>query len=629
MKGKLSIVSSHTPNHTMSSLPTKKRQSESATKQTEAKEVSSQQTSKEKGTTKGKITGESQTQKKRKRKENEKRAMSMPKKTKKKISSSRKDEQKSSSSATGSKAKATPSPESLASMESPSIESNKKEDTKQDRMRSRKNPSSSSQKKKNKRQRRKLKEKQKQRQQSAIDEAVRTATAALEQEKLKLQAERKKWEDGTHPELIQKQRKSLHTQPTSSPSSRQEQQQVSSAAGSEAVSIPRAESTATLAQIIMYNIMIDIVGDITREFAKVNQSRRKIQNLDNGVYKARAAIPTALDTLDIIKNRIFKAFFKAEATIARAEADTAGHGSIVGAPSINEGFGIKKPPPPSKEKRFSKYKLSKVDMPNYITVDSGAACSTGTTATHGVDRRTDPEGITIISATGHKRKSIAMDKYDLPMLPVEARGYRVFKKGDLSACFSVGEACDAGCEVRFQKHCCTFYKDGKVILEVPRDPQSRLWLIHPEIHKRNELVSENDIGNDKPSVNVGPAAAKPNSDEKVDTIRIDVVAGPYEGKYYELQPTSRSPAWVGRLSASDSQDLGISLPKDPMVSVIHGWFCYRDGRFYYFDPGSFNGTDINGDCCECRKQYELKPKGMIITVGQTAMKVTLLRRNEK
>jgi len=121
------------------------------------------------------------------------------------------------------------------------------------------------------------------------------------------------------------------------------------------------------------------------------------------------------------------------------------------------------------------------------------------------------------------------------------------------------------------------------------------------------------------------APPKPKNDGKPDTIHIDVVGGPYDGKFYDLQPKSRSHAWVGRSSSNKFKKSGISLPLDLEVSTTHGRFEYKQGKFYYQDTGSTNGTLINGEFCEPGQQYELKPKGMVITTGQTVMKVTLLR----
>ena len=121
---------------------------------------------------------------------------------------------------------------------------------------------------------------------------------------------------------------------------------------------------------------------------------------------------------------------------------------------------------------------------------------------------------------------------------------------------------------------------------------------------------------------VAPRAA---ANDKPDTIHIDVVDGPYNGKFYDLQPKTRSPCWLGRSSSAKFKDRGISLPLDLEVSTTHGKFEFKQGKFYYTDAGSTNGTRINGEECETNEAYELTAKGITILAGQTSMKVTLLK----
>ena len=114
-----------------------------------------------------------------------------------------------------------------------------------------------------------------------------------------------------------------------------------------------------------------------------------------------------------------------------------------------------------------------------------------------------------------------------------------------------------------------------------------------------------------------------NNSSKHDTIHIEVVAGPYEGKFFDLQPRPRSHCWLGRSSSAKFKDRGISLPLDLEVSTSHGKFEVKQGKFYYTDVASMNGTRINGKECEPNQPYELKAKGMTILAGQTTMKVTI------
>ena len=110
---------------------------------------------------------------------------------------------------------------------------------------------------------------------------------------------------------------------------------------------------------------------------------------------------------------------------------------------------------------------------------------------------------------------------------------------------------------------------------------------------------------------------------KPDTVHVDVLSGPNEGTFYDLQPKNRVHAWVGRSQGKKFKQKGISLPKDLEVSTSHGRFEYSRGKFFYTDVASTNGTRIDGEECEPNQPYEIST-GMTILVGQTALKVTLL-----
>lgn len=120
-------------------------------------------------------------------------------------------------------------------------------------------------------------------------------------------------------------------------------------------------------------------------------------------------------------------------------------------------------------------------------------------------------------------------------------------------------------------------------------------------------------------------SASATNNKKPDTIHIDLLGGPYEGAFFDLQPKSRSHAWIGRSSSAKFKDRGISLPQDLEISTSHGRFELKGGTFYYTDIASTNGSRINGEECEPNVPYELSETGMMILAGQTMMKVTLLR----
>ena len=124
-----------------------------------------------------------------------------------------------------------------------------------------------------------------------------------------------------------------------------------------------------------------------------------------------------------------------------------------------------------------------------IVVDSGASAHFGDEDTPGVERTHTTDSITMASATGDLRHSIAKDTFDLP-LARECLDYHVFRRGEIQRpLFSVGKACDAGYRVTFDNQKCTFTRDGTVQLTGYRDHRSGLYLLpknaHQEHHPRH------------------------------------------------------------------------------------------------------------------------------------------------
>jgi len=143
-------------------------------------------------------------------------------------------------------------------------------------------------------------------------------------------------------------------------------------------------------------------------------------------------------------------------------------------------------------------------------------------------------------------------------------------------------------------------------------------------------TSKRPTRNKKPTakvtaMNTASAASAPPLNSTPDTIHIDIVGGPYGGLFFDLQPKTRSHAWVGRSSSTKFKDRGISLPLDLEVSTSHGRFEFKQGIFYFTDVASTNGTRIDGKECVPNHPYKLTAKGMTILAGQTPMKVTLLK----
>ena len=97
---------------------------------------------------------------------------------------------------------------------------------------------------------------------------------------------------------------------------------------------------------------------------------------------------------------------------------------------------------------------------NSIAVDSGAADDFGSVDPTSNTLDDARGGMTLISATGDLRTSVATDDFDVP-LPSEGRNHHAFRQGDVQQPpLSVGKACDEGCdEVSFKRTHCSFLKD--------------------------------------------------------------------------------------------------------------------------------------------------------------------------
>ena len=110
-----------------------------------------------------------------------------------------------------------------------------------------------------------------------------------------------------------------------------------------------------------------------------------------------------------------------------------------------------------------------------IAVDSGASDHFGDVTTKGTNRRPAIAPVTMASATGDCRTSIATDTFDLP-LPTESLDFHVFNRGDVQRpLLSVGKICDNGCSVLFTAGHCYFLKDRRLLLEGNRDPHTGLY----------------------------------------------------------------------------------------------------------------------------------------------------------
>ena len=90
-----------------------------------------------------------------------------------------------------------------------------------------------------------------------------------------------------------------------------------------------------------------------------------------------------------------------------------------------------------------------------------------------------------------------------------------------------------------------------------------------------------------------PAASGPTRSNEIKYINIEVTEGTCEGKTYELQPKKRAACWLGRLVGKEFVEKGISFAKDDEVSTMHGKFELINGKTFFTDAGSTNGTVRN------------------------------------
>jgi len=141
--------------------------------------------------------------------------------------------------------------------------------------------------------------------------------------------------------------------------------------------------------------------------------------------------------------------------------------------------------------------------------------------------------------------------------------------------------------------------------------------------QREEILQQYQSGDGETETKHDDDAGATGSSSKIDTIRILIVSGFYEGMSLDVQPKGRTAAFIGRSQGKKFREKGISLPKDLEVSTSHGKFESIRGKFYFTDVGSTNGSLIDGCVIEPSKQYEVR-EGMEITCGQTIMRIKLV-----
>lgn len=108
------------------------------------------------------------------------------------------------------------------------------------------------------------------------------------------------------------------------------------------------------------------------------------------------------------------------------------------------------------------------------------------------------------------------------------------------------------------------------------------------------------------------------------TLKMDIISGEHVGTTYLVTPTPDQPCLLGRSKGKKFKQNGVSLFRDLEVSTTHGKFTVdAEGRFYFTDTGSSNGTYI----CDAEIGKDvpyLLNDGIEIKMGQSILKVTFV-----
>mmetsp|Transcript_5065 Transcript_5065/g.6992 ORF Transcript_5065/g.6992 Transcript_5065/m.6992 type:complete len:197 (-) Transcript_5065:116-706(-) len=105
------------------------------------------------------------------------------------------------------------------------------------------------------------------------------------------------------------------------------------------------------------------------------------------------------------------------------------------------------------------------------------------------------------------------------------------------------------------------------------------------------------------------------------------VEGSHQGQKWKLQPRngkSGTVCWLGRSSGKKFREKGVSLKKDSEVSTSHGKIEAINGKIFYTDTGSSNGSHlVGGESLEEGEPYELT-NGTRLQLGSTILTFELV-----
>mmetsp|Transcript_20876 Transcript_20876/g.29466 ORF Transcript_20876/g.29466 Transcript_20876/m.29466 type:complete len:228 (+) Transcript_20876:169-852(+) len=168
--------------------------------------------------------------------------------------------------------------------------------------------------------------------------------------------------------------------------------------------------------------------------------------------------------------------------------------------------------------------------------------------------------------------------------------------------------------------------------------KQEIWNCHEQVVESLTKGDENEQEDDgDENINPNPTTASTKSVEPTSdatrskrttrkksgvVIHVTITDGEYKGNTYTLKPGPRSPCFVGRSAGKKFRERGISLPKDGEVSTTHGKFEVKDGKAWYTDTGSTNGTLYQGEELEDNVPLELKD-GLELQLGATILLITL------
>lgn len=111
-----------------------------------------------------------------------------------------------------------------------------------------------------------------------------------------------------------------------------------------------------------------------------------------------------------------------------------------------------------------------------------------------------------------------------------------------------------------------------------------------------------------------PATSDISAIDSVESIHLKALSGPYIDQEFVVKPTARNPCFIGRSTSKKFRDRGMSLKKDTEVSTTHGKIEIIQGKVFFTDLGSTNGSHIGDTMLEPNIPHQLE-EGMSLMLG--------------